>query len=91
MSDLSGTGLSPLAESLDIEKGLHPQTGKVMFQTDATGSTPLGDVFLIGDARTGFSTLAGAANEGMVAGYMLSNEIIEARLKDVGVATDKAA
>ena len=91
LSDLPGAGLSPLAESLGIEKGLHPQTGKVVFKTDATGRTPLGDLFLIGDARTGFSTLAGAANEGMVAGFMLSNEIIEARLKDAGVATDKAA
>lgn len=94
LADRPGTELSPLAETLGIEKGLHPQTGKVVFKTDAAGRTPLGDVFLVGDARTGFSTLAGAANEGMLAGFMLSNDVIESRLRDAGVpvaARDRAA
>lgn len=88
LSDVAGIELPPLAEALGIEKGLHPQTGKVVFKTDAAGRTPLGDVFLVGDARTGFSTLAGAANEGSIAGFMLCNDVIEARLKEVGVSAD---
>lgn len=90
LSDRPGAEFSPLAEALGIEKGVHPQTGKVVFKTDAAGRTPLGDVFLIGDARTGFSTLSGAANEGMLAGFMLCNDVIESRLRDAGIpATER--
>lgn len=79
LADLS-TNLSwPLIDSLGIERGLHPLTKKAIYKTDAVGRTDLGSVFIIGDARTGFSTLAGAAHEGMIAGYMLTNDIIEER------------
>lgn len=67
-----------LAEQLGLSKATHPLTGKPIYKTDAVGRTELGSAFLIGDARTGFSTLAGAANEGQIAGFMVVNDVIEA-------------
>ncbi len=79
VGDLPFQNNSALIDALGIERGLHPMTGKAMYKTDATGRTDLGDAFIIGDARTGFSTLVGAAHEGMIAGVMLANDIIETR------------
>lgn len=84
LADLDGSASSwPLIDSLGIERGLHPLTGKAIYKTDAVGRTDLGNVFIIGDARTGFSTLAGAAHEGMIAGYMVTNDIIDERKNGV--------
>ena len=79
VADLPGEGRWPLIDSLGVARGLHPITGKPVYKTDQVGRTDLGDVFIIGDARTGFSTLSGAANEGMIAGFMVTNDVIEAR------------
>lgn len=75
----------PIIDALGVKRGLHPITGKPVYKTDQTGRTDLGNVFIIGDARTGFSTLSGAAHEGMIAGFMLINDIIEARTKTVDI------
>lgn len=84
VADMPGDNTWPQIDALGIERGLHPVTGKAVYKTDAAGRTDLRDVFVIGDARTGFSSLTGAANEGMVAGFMLTNDIIEARSKAKG-------
>lgn len=81
IGDLPLAQPNPLIAGLGIEVGLHPATGKPVFKTDATGRTDLGDVFVIGDARTGFSTLPGAAQEGMMAGFVLVNDIIASNSK----------
>lgn len=90
-ADLPVSLSSPLADSLEIERSLHPMTGRAIYKTDATGRTDLGDAFILGDIRTGFSTLTGAANEGMVAGFMLVNDIVAARLGRAGGSADRAA
>lgn len=79
MADLPGDNSWGLIDGLGIDRGLHPITGKPIYKTDAVGRTDLRDVFIIGDTRTGFSGLSGAANEGMLAGFMMTNDIIEAR------------
>ncbi len=86
MADLPGSASWPIIDALGIERGLHPMTGKAIYKTDQAGRTDLGDVFIIGDARTGFSTLVGAAHEGIIAGFMLANDIIEERTKGATAA-----
>jgi thioredoxin reductase len=86
IADLPGDNTWPLIDALGIARGLHPITGKPVCKTDPTGRTDLRDVFVIGDARTGFSTLAGAAHEGMIAGFMLANDVIEARARSAAPA-----
>jgi thioredoxin reductase len=81
IADLPDTTSWPIIDALGIERGLHPLIKKPVYKTDAAGRTDLKDVFIIGDARSGFSTLAGAAHEGVIAGFMMTNDIIEARTK----------
>lgn len=79
IADLPGGNRWSLIEGLGIEREPHSITGKPVYKTDAVGRTDLRDVFIIGDTRTGFSGLSGAANEGTLAGFMLTNDIIESR------------
>lgn len=79
VSDMPGDPDGGLAAGLNLERVAHPMTGNPIWKTDAVGRTQLGTSFVIGDSRTGFSTLAGAANEGQIAGFMIINDIIEAR------------
>lgn len=52
------------------------QLNKEIYKTDAFGRTDLRNVFIIGDARTRFSTLVGAANEGFLTGVMILNDYV---------------
>ena len=70
-----------LIESLKIRKVMNPQLRKMTYETDPVGRTKLNDVFIVGDARTGFSTLVGAAHEGVIAGVMLINDLVDQKTR----------
>ncbi|MFV0335802.1 MAG: FAD-dependent oxidoreductase [Tropicimonas sp.] len=90
-SDLPNNPAGGLAAGLGLDRMTHPITGKPIWKTDAAGRTQLGTCFVIGDARTGFSTLTGAANEGQIAGFMVVNDIIEARSAKTHTGADQPA
>lgn len=54
----------------------NPQLNKEIYKTDSFGRTDLRNVFIIGDSRTRFSTLVGAANEGFLTGVMIVNDYV---------------
>ncbi|WP_255775408.1 NAD(P)/FAD-dependent oxidoreductase [Microbulbifer sediminum] len=66
-----------LIDSIYTSKKLNPMTNRELYETDQFGRTGLGDVFIVGDAKTRFSTLIGAAHEGFIAGVMVINDLLD--------------
>ncbi|WP_262692669.1 NAD(P)/FAD-dependent oxidoreductase [Kordiimonas aestuarii] len=80
MSELPNSTANDLIDALGIQKVMHPQLKKPVYETDPVGRTRMRDIFIIGDAKTGFSTLVGAAHEGTLAGVMMVNDFVEQRM-----------
>jgi thioredoxin reductase len=79
VSELEGGTSWPIIDACGVERGLHPVTSAPVYKTDAVGRTDNPRLFIIGDARTGFSTLVGAAHEGMIAGAVLTSDLVQER------------
>lgn len=74
-------GGNQFADTIGAETAIHPKTGKPAYKSDNVGRTTVPDFFMIGDVRSGFSTLTGAAFEGVSAGKFLINSISGRRTK----------
>ena len=75
ISDIN-TKTNELINKVYSSKVFNPQLNKEIYKTDSFGRTDLRNVFIIGDSRTRFSTLVGAANEGFLTGVMIVNDYV---------------
>ncbi|GAA0855152.1 NAD(P)/FAD-dependent oxidoreductase [Aliiglaciecola litoralis] len=64
-----------LPSQLGIEMVFNPAVNMSVYPTDPVGRSQLKNAYIIGDLRTGFSTLVGASNEGNVLGMILVGDI----------------
>lgn len=76
--DQPGVPASPLADALGVPRSINPR-GIVTYQTDEMGATSVPRVYVVGDMRTGFSKLAGAAAEGARAAERVVHEVARER------------
>lgn len=64
-----------LPSQLGLDMMVNPAVNVNVYPTDSFGRSQMKNVYIIGDLRTGFSTLIGAANEGNVLGMVLVSDI----------------
>lgn len=76
--DQPGVPSTTLADDLGVRRSTHPR-GIVTYETDEAGATNVAGVFVVGDMRTGFSKLIGAASEGALAMQRIVHEIARER------------
>lgn len=68
-----------LPSQLGLEMMVNPAVNVHVYPTDSFGRSQMKNVYIIGDLRTGFSTLIGAANEGNVLGMVLVSDISQGK------------
>lgn len=68
-----------LPSQLGLEMALSPAVNVDVYPTDPYGRSQMENVYIIGDLRTGFSTLVGAANEGNILGMVLVSDILQSK------------
>ncbi|MCU6707396.1 NAD(P)/FAD-dependent oxidoreductase [Paenibacillus sp. J5C_2022] len=69
-----------MPESLGIGR-----TAAGHYETDHHGQTEVRGLYIIGDARTIFSGLIGAANDGYIVGEIINNDLLEQEWKKSGL------
>lgn len=77
LSNMNSYITDSLPSQLGLELAMNPMVNAPVYPTDPVGRTQLKNAYVIGDIRTGFSTMVGAANEGNIVGMVIVGEITQ--------------